>query len=244
MQDRMLQTGRELWSWIADGAHIYVCGDAQRMAKDVERALVDIPRRTARVDQRSGRISSPSSRRPAAIRRTCTDPMHAPVALPPRPHHLPLLRRGLRRAGDAGRTGGAIIAGDPDHPANFGRLCSKGAALGETLGLERPAAASDAAAAPTARCARRLGQRARPVADGFRRIIERDGPDAVAFYLSGPAADRGLLRRQQAGEGLHRHRQRRHQLAAVHGLGGRGPQPRVRRGHGAAAATRTSTRPT
>jgi len=29
--------------------------------------------------------------------------------------------------------GGAAIAGDPDHPANFGRLCSKGSALGETL---------------------------------------------------------------------------------------------------------------
>ena len=28
------------------------------------------------------------------------------------------------------------IAGDPEHPANFGRLCSKGAALGETLGLD------------------------------------------------------------------------------------------------------------
>ena len=32
--------------------------------------------------------------------------------------------------------GGAAIAGDPDHPANFGRLCSKGSALGETLGLD------------------------------------------------------------------------------------------------------------
>jgi sulfite reductase (NADPH) flavoprotein alpha-component len=42
VQDRMLQVGRELWSWIADGAIIYVCGDAQRMAKDVERALIDI----------------------------------------------------------------------------------------------------------------------------------------------------------------------------------------------------------
>jgi assimilatory nitrate reductase catalytic subunit len=31
--------------------------------------------------------------------------------------------------------GGAAIAGDPDHPANRGRLCSKGSALGETLGL-------------------------------------------------------------------------------------------------------------
>jgi sulfite reductase (NADPH) flavoprotein alpha-component len=42
VQDRMLQVGRELWSWIADGAHIYVCGDAKRMAKDVERTLIDI----------------------------------------------------------------------------------------------------------------------------------------------------------------------------------------------------------
>ena len=42
VQDRMRQVGRELWAWIADGAHIYVCGDAQRMAKDVERALIDI----------------------------------------------------------------------------------------------------------------------------------------------------------------------------------------------------------
>jgi len=32
--------------------------------------------------------------------------------------------------------GGAAISGDPGHPANFGRLCSKGSALGETLGLE------------------------------------------------------------------------------------------------------------
>ncbi len=42
VQDRMREVGRDLWSWIADGAHIYVCGDAKRMAKDVERALVDI----------------------------------------------------------------------------------------------------------------------------------------------------------------------------------------------------------
>jgi len=42
VQDRMRQAGREVWSWIADGAHIYVCGDAQRMAKDVEHALIDI----------------------------------------------------------------------------------------------------------------------------------------------------------------------------------------------------------
>ena len=41
VQDRMRQVGRDLWSWIADGAHIYVCG-AITMGKDVERALVDV----------------------------------------------------------------------------------------------------------------------------------------------------------------------------------------------------------
>jgi sulfite reductase (NADPH) flavoprotein alpha-component len=42
VQDRMREVGRDLWAWLADGAHIYVCGDAKRMAKDVEVALVDI----------------------------------------------------------------------------------------------------------------------------------------------------------------------------------------------------------
>ncbi|MBQ8102722.1 MAG: sulfite reductase subunit alpha [Afipia sp.] len=42
VQDWMREVGRELWNWLADGAHVYVCGDAKRMAKDVERALVDI----------------------------------------------------------------------------------------------------------------------------------------------------------------------------------------------------------
>jgi sulfite reductase (NADPH) flavoprotein alpha-component len=42
VQDRMREVGREVWSWLAEGAHIYVCGDAKRMAKDVERALIDI----------------------------------------------------------------------------------------------------------------------------------------------------------------------------------------------------------
>jgi sulfite reductase (NADPH) flavoprotein alpha-component len=42
VQHRMRDVGRDLWSWLNDGAHIYVCGDALRMAKDVEAALVDI----------------------------------------------------------------------------------------------------------------------------------------------------------------------------------------------------------
>lgn len=39
VQDLMTQNARQLWGWIEDGAFIYVCGDAERMAKDVDRTL-------------------------------------------------------------------------------------------------------------------------------------------------------------------------------------------------------------
>ncbi len=42
VQDRMRDQGAKLWSWLAGGAHFYVCGDATRMAKDVDRALCEI----------------------------------------------------------------------------------------------------------------------------------------------------------------------------------------------------------
>ena len=42
VQDRMREVGRDLWAWLADGAHVYVCGDAKRMARDVEGALIEI----------------------------------------------------------------------------------------------------------------------------------------------------------------------------------------------------------
>ncbi|QCK87402.1 sulfite reductase subunit alpha [Phreatobacter aquaticus] len=42
VQDRMRELGAELWRWLAEGAHFYICGDAKRMAKDVEAALVDV----------------------------------------------------------------------------------------------------------------------------------------------------------------------------------------------------------
>jgi sulfite reductase (NADPH) flavoprotein alpha-component len=42
VQDRMRETGPELFRWLEEGAHFYVCGDAKRMARDVERAMVDV----------------------------------------------------------------------------------------------------------------------------------------------------------------------------------------------------------
>ena len=42
VQDRMREVGADLWRWLEEGAHVYVCGDAKRMAKDVEAAMVDI----------------------------------------------------------------------------------------------------------------------------------------------------------------------------------------------------------
>ncbi|WP_203074013.1 nitrate reductase [Falsiroseomonas ponticola] len=76
--------------------------------------------------------------------------------------------------------GGATIAGDPDHPANQGRLCSKGSALGETLSLEdrllHPEIGGKRASWDAALDA---------VAEGFRRGLAQHGPEGVALYVSG-----------------------------------------------------------
>jgi assimilatory nitrate reductase catalytic subunit len=112
--------------------------------------------------------------------------MHAPVPLPPVTRTAcPYCGVGCGVSARPDGIGGAITTGDPDHPANFGRLCSKGFALEETLGL------NGRLLHPMLR--RADGSHARvdwdtalsTVADGFRRVVERDGPDAVAFYLSG-----------------------------------------------------------
>ncbi len=42
VQDKIRAKGAEVWRWIEEGAHLYVCGDANRMAKDVEQALLDV----------------------------------------------------------------------------------------------------------------------------------------------------------------------------------------------------------
>jgi sulfite reductase (NADPH) flavoprotein alpha-component len=44
VQDRMGESGAELWKWLKEGAYFYVCGDAKRMAKDVHQKLIDIAR--------------------------------------------------------------------------------------------------------------------------------------------------------------------------------------------------------
>jgi sulfite reductase (NADPH) flavoprotein alpha-component len=44
VQHRMLEKGKDLWAWLQDGAHFYVCGDESRMAHDVHQALIDIAR--------------------------------------------------------------------------------------------------------------------------------------------------------------------------------------------------------
>lgn len=76
--------------------------------------------------------------------------------------------------------GKVSVRGDPDHPANYGRLCSKGSALAETLDLEGRALYPEI-----------HGQRAGwdealdLVASTFQRTIADHGPDSVAFYVSG-----------------------------------------------------------
>ena len=76
--------------------------------------------------------------------------------------------------------GGAAIAGDKTHPANAGRLCVKGSALGETL------ATDGRLLYPTIHGVRTTWNRAfDAIAEGFRSTLEKHGPDAIAFYLSG-----------------------------------------------------------
>lgn len=49
VQHRMMEQGAQMWRWLADGAHLYVCGDASRMAKDVDSALLAIAQKHGRM---------------------------------------------------------------------------------------------------------------------------------------------------------------------------------------------------
>jgi len=50
VQHRMLESAAELWAWLEDGAHLYVCGDAERMARDVDRGLNYIVAKEGRME--------------------------------------------------------------------------------------------------------------------------------------------------------------------------------------------------
>lgn len=81
--------------------------------------------------------------------------------------------------------GGAAVSGDPSHPANFGRLCSKGLALADTLGLETRVLHPMMRQADGHMARTGWSEALDSVAAGFKRVLERDGPQAIAFYLSG-----------------------------------------------------------
>ena len=72
------------------------------------------------------------------------------------------------------------VRGDPEHPANYGRLCSKGAALADTLDLDNRLLQPQVGGRTVD-----WGTALDHVAGEFRRIIAQHGPDAVAFYVSG-----------------------------------------------------------
>ena len=72
------------------------------------------------------------------------------------------------------------VRGDPDHPANYGRLCSKGSSLGETIGLEGRLLHPKVGDA-TANWDSTLDL----VAGKFKQAVRDHGPDSVAFYVSG-----------------------------------------------------------
>lgn len=81
---------------------------------------------------------------------------------------------------DVEPSGVVSIKGDLQHPANFGRLCSKGSALAETLSLD------DRALYPQIAGKRVSWDEAlNAVAGTFRQIITEYGPESVAFYVSG-----------------------------------------------------------
>lgn len=76
--------------------------------------------------------------------------------------------------------GGLDVRGDQDHPANFGRLCSKGSALGETVSLEGRLLAPQIDG-----CEADWDTALALVARRFSDTIAEHGPDSVAFYVSG-----------------------------------------------------------
>ncbi|MEW6454529.1 MAG: molybdopterin-dependent oxidoreductase [Pseudomonadota bacterium] len=112
--------------------------------------------------------------------------MNAPVAHPPATKTTcPYCGVGCGVQVRPDANGGTTIIGDADHPANFGRLCSKGFALDETLSLNGRLLHPKLRRTDGSYADVDWDTALANVADGFKRIVERDGPGAIAFYLSG-----------------------------------------------------------
>src|SRR5882762_10076268 len=94
----------------------------------------------------------------------------------------PLKRADLPPPGGGGAIAlpGAEVKGDPAHPANAGRLCSKGSALGETLGTERRLLVPEISGRHAS-----WDEALDLAAAKFSGAIEQHGPESVAMYVSG-----------------------------------------------------------
>ncbi len=85
---------------------------------------------------------------------------------------------GVRVGRDA--DGAYRVRGDTSHPANYGRLCSKGAALAETIGIDGRLLHPEVDGVSVS-----WNSALDRVSEDFARVIDEHGPDAVAFYVSG-----------------------------------------------------------
>ena len=117
------------------------------------------------------------------------------------------------------------VSGDPTHPANFGKLCSKGASLHLT--------GDHAARAlyPELRLGKALARNRcdwdsalEHAAGVFAQAIAEHGPDSVAFYISGQLLTEDYYAFNKLARGPGGHQQHRQQFPAVHVFGGGGLQ--------------------
>ena len=111
--------------------------------------------------------------------------MNAPAQTPPIRTTCPYCGVGCGVLARPDGFGGAQVQGDTEHPANFGKLCSKGSALGETLSLDgrllHPMVRNGQDVLIRSSWDAALGK----VAGGFQDVLAKHGPEAIAFYVSG-----------------------------------------------------------
>ncbi|MCS5809127.1 molybdopterin-dependent oxidoreductase [Klebsiella pneumoniae subsp. pneumoniae] len=131
----------------------------------------------------------------------------------------------LASVDDAGQVS---VRGDDQHPANLGRPCVKGAALGETTGLAgrllTPEVDGQQVAWPQA-----LAE----TAARLRQIIDQHGPQAVAFYASGQLLTEDYYAANKLMKGVYRRGEHRYQFTAVHVVSGHWLQAGLWRRRGA-----------